>query len=60
MYERIEEELRGVQQALHSNHTVSTAPSPPEEPESGYEPAQLRRIADAIEAHLCRVHEEKE
>jgi hypothetical protein len=61
MYERIEAELRGVQQALHSSpHAVSTAPPPPEEPELGDEPAQLRRIADATEAHLHRVQEEKE
>jgi hypothetical protein len=28
MYEIIEEKLRGVQQSLHSNRTVSTAPPP--------------------------------
>jgi hypothetical protein len=60
MYERIEAELRGVQQALHSSHAVSTAPPPSEETELGDEPAQLRRIADATEAHLRHVQEEKE
>jgi hypothetical protein len=44
MYDRIETELRGVQQALHSSHAVSTAPLPSEEPELGDEPAQLHRI----------------
>jgi hypothetical protein len=33
MYDRIEFELRGVQQALQSNHTVSTVPPPSEERE---------------------------
>jgi hypothetical protein len=60
MYERIEAELRGVQQALHSSHAVSTAPPPSEETELGDEPAQLHRIADATEAHLRRMQEEKE
>jgi hypothetical protein len=60
MYERIEAELRGVQQALHSSRAVSTAPPPSEETELGDEPAQLRRIVDATEAHLRRVQEEKE
>jgi hypothetical protein len=31
MYERIEAELKGVQQALHSSRAVSTAPPPSEE-----------------------------
>jgi hypothetical protein len=41
MYDRIETELRGVQQALHSSRAVSTVPPPSEEPELGDEPAQL-------------------
>jgi hypothetical protein len=49
MYDRIEEELRGVQQALHYNHILL-----------GDEPTQLRRIADATKAHLYRAQEEKE
>jgi hypothetical protein len=60
MYERLEAELRGVQQALHSSCTVSIAPPPSEETELGDEPAQLCRLADATEVHLRRVEEEKE
>jgi hypothetical protein len=52
MYEKIETELRGVQQALQSSHAVSTEPPPSEELELGDEPAQLHRIADVTEAHL--------
>jgi hypothetical protein len=47
MYNRIEAELRGVKQALHSSRTVSTAPPPSKEPELGDEPTQLCRIDDA-------------
>jgi hypothetical protein len=47
MYDRIEVELRGVQQALQSSHAVSTAPPPSEAPELGDEPTQLHRLADA-------------
>jgi hypothetical protein len=50
MYEKIEAELRGVQQALHSSRVVSTAPPPSEETELGDEPTQLHRLADATEA----------
>jgi hypothetical protein len=60
MYGRIEAKLRGVHQALHSSRAVSTVPPPPEEPDLGDEPAQLRRIAYVTEAHLRRVQEEKE
>jgi hypothetical protein len=60
MYDRIEVELRGVQQALQSSRAVSTAPPPSEAPELGDEPAQLRRLADATEAHLRRAQEETE
>ena len=59
MYEKIETKLRGVQQALQSSCAVSTAPPPSEEPELGDEPAQLRRLDDATEAHLCRAQDEK-
>jgi hypothetical protein len=59
MYDRIEAELRGVQQALYSSRTVSTAPPPSEEPELGDEPAQLCRLADVTEAHLHRAQAEK-
>jgi hypothetical protein len=60
MYDRIEVELRGVQQALQSSRTVSTMPLPSGEQELGDEPAQLRRLADATEAHLRRAQEETE
>jgi hypothetical protein len=60
MYDRIEAELKGVQQALYSSHTVSTASLSSGGIEVGDEPAQLRRLADATEAHLHRVQEEKE
>jgi ribosome assembly protein YihI (activator of Der GTPase) len=60
MYERIEGELRGVQQALHSIHTMFIVAPPSEEIEMGDEPAQLRKIVDATEAHLRHVQEEKE
>ena len=55
MYDRIETELRGVQQALQSSHTVSTVLG---EPELGDEPAQLHHLADTVEALLQRAHEE--
>jgi hypothetical protein len=60
MYDRIEAELREVQQALHSNCAVSTAPLPSEEPELGDEPTQLCIIAYAIEARLHCTQKEKE
>jgi hypothetical protein len=60
MYDKIETEMRGVQQALHSSRAVSTAPPPLKEPKLGDEPAQLHRITDATEAHLRRTQEEKE
>jgi hypothetical protein len=60
MYDRIEKELRDIQQAIHSSHAVPTVPSSAESVELGDEPTQLRRLADATEARLCRVQEEKE
>jgi chromosome segregation ATPase len=60
MYDRIEVELKGVQQALYSSCTVSTASLSSEGIEVGDEPTQLRRLADATEAHLHQVQEEKE
>ena len=60
MYEKIEVELKGVQQALYSSHVVSTTPSSSEGIELGDEPNQLHRIADVKEARLRRVQEEKE
>jgi hypothetical protein len=60
MYGRIEAEMRGVQKSLHSSRTVSIVPPPPEEPELGDKPAQLRRLADVTKALLHRMQEEKE
>jgi hypothetical protein len=60
MYERIEVELKGIQQALYSSGAVSIVPLSSKGTELGDEPAQLRRIADATEALLRRVQEEKE
>jgi hypothetical protein len=59
MYDRIEVELRGVQQALYSSSTVSTELPPSEEPVFGDEPTQLRRLADVTKAHLHRAQPEK-
>jgi hypothetical protein len=58
IYSRIKVELQGMQQALQSSRTVSTAPPPLGTPELGDEPAQLHRIADTVEAHLRRAQEE--
>jgi hypothetical protein len=60
MYDRIEEELKGVQQALYSNRTMSTAPPTSEGIKLGDELAQLRRITDVTKSHLFHVQEEKE
>jgi predicted nucleic acid-binding Zn-ribbon protein len=61
MYDIIEAELKGVQQAIYSSRAVSTAPSSSLEGiELGDEPTQLRRLADATETRLRRVQEEKE
>jgi hypothetical protein len=58
MYNRIEIELQGVQQALQSSRAVSTVPLTVGTPEPGDEPAQLHRIVDTVEAHLRRAQEE--
>jgi hypothetical protein len=60
MYDRIEKELRDIQQAIHSSRAVPTAPSSTENVELGDEPTQLRRLADATEVRLHRAQEEKE
>jgi hypothetical protein len=59
MYEIIEAELKGVQQALHSNCAVSTAPPSSKGTYLGDEPAQLCRIEDVTKARLHHVQEEK-
>jgi hypothetical protein len=53
MFDRIEIELIGVQQAIQSIRAVSIAPPPSKEPELGDELAQINRIADTTKAHLC-------
>jgi hypothetical protein len=60
MYERIEAELKGVQHALYSSCAVFVALLSSGGIEVRDEPAQLHRLADATEAHLRRVQEEKE
>jgi hypothetical protein len=52
MYNRIEIELQGVQQALQSSRAVSTAPLIAGTVEPGDEPTQLHWIVDMVEAHL--------
>jgi hypothetical protein len=49
MYDRIETELQGVQQALQSSGVVSIAPG---EPELGDESTQIHRLADTVKVHL--------
>ena len=60
MYERIEKELKDIQQAIYSIRAVPTTHSSSKSAELGDEPTQIRRLADAIEARLRQVHEEKE
>jgi hypothetical protein len=60
MFDRIEVELKGVQQALYSIQAVPTASLSAGDIEVGDEPSQLRRLEDSIEAHLHHVQEEKE
>jgi hypothetical protein len=60
MYDRIEVELRGVQQALQSSRAVSTCAPAIRRTRLGDEPTQLRRLADATEARLRHTQEEIE
>jgi hypothetical protein len=60
MYERIESELKGVQQALYLICAMSIAPSSSETVELGDEPTQIQRIEYATKALLPRLEEEKE
>jgi hypothetical protein len=50
MYERIEKELKNIQQAIHSSCTVPTAPPSSKIAKLGDEPTQLRRLVDETEA----------
>jgi len=52
MYNRIDIELQGVPQALHSSHVVSTMPLLLGKLEVGDEPAQLHGTVDTIEVRL--------
>jgi hypothetical protein len=60
MYDRIENDLKDIQQAIHSSHAISTALSSVENIELGDEPTQLCKLVDATETRLRRVQEEKE
>jgi hypothetical protein len=60
LYTRVEKELKEIQRAIQLSHAVPTAPSSSETIELGDEPTQLRRLADATEARLQKVQEEKE
>jgi len=60
MYDRVEVELRGVHQALHSSHAMSTMPLSSEELELGDDPNKLCRLDYAIEYRLCQAQEETE
>jgi hypothetical protein len=58
MYNRIEIELQGVQQALQSSRAVSSAALPEGTTKEGDEPVQLHKIADTVEVHLRKAQEE--
>jgi hypothetical protein len=60
MYDRIEAELKGVQQALYLNRTMSTMPLSAGDAKVGDEPAQLCILVDSTKDHLRQVQEEKE
>jgi hypothetical protein len=60
MYDRIEKEIRDIQQAIHLSRIVPTAPSLVESVELGDEPTQLRILADERETRLHQLQEEKE
>jgi hypothetical protein len=55
MYDQIETELQGVQQALQSSGAVSTTQG---EPELGDKPSQIHRLTDTVKARLRREQEE--
>jgi len=59
MYDRIEGEIQGVQQALQSNRSVSMAPMPEGTTEVGDESVQLRKIVDIVEVRLQKEEEVK-
>jgi len=55
MFDRIETEIKGVQQALYLSRAMSIAPLPSKGGELGDEPTHLRKLVDSIEALLRRV-----
>jgi hypothetical protein len=55
LYGKIEREMEEVHQVVQLVHAVPTTPSSSQTAELGYEPSQLRILADAIEALLQRV-----
>jgi hypothetical protein len=60
MYDRIDKDLKDIQQAIHSSCAVPTTLYLAESVGLGGEPTQLRRLVDATEAQIHRVQEEKE
>jgi hypothetical protein len=58
VFNRIKDELQGVQHALQSSHTISTLPLSARTLELGYEPSQLHQITDIVEARLQQAQEE--
>jgi hypothetical protein len=60
MLDRIEAELKGVQQALYSSRAVSTTPLSVGDIEVGDKPAHLCILTDSAEARLCHVQDKKE
>jgi hypothetical protein len=52
MYDRIEVELKGVQQDLYSSRAMSIVSLSSRGIELGDDPTQLRKLSYAIEAHL--------
>jgi len=60
MYEKIEVELKGVQQEIQSSGAVSTMPPPSKEPELEDEPSQLFKLDNVIEYRLHRAQVEKD
>jgi hypothetical protein len=47
LYERIDKELKDIQQDIHSSHAVSIVPLSSEIAELGDDPTQLQSLADA-------------
>jgi hypothetical protein len=60
LYEKFEKELKEIHEAICSVRAISIVPSSLETAELGEEPSQLQILADAIEARLQKVKEEKE